>query len=257
MTHALLSPQEPPAFHVERPNGSSKFVLVADHASRRIPEQLSNLGLSGQELGRHIAWDIGIACVGRYLSEYLDACFVMQQYSRLVIDCNRPPGSAGSVLATSERTRVPGNEAVQAEQRAQRESEVFWPYHKRIQAVLDERSARGLPSVLIALHSFTPVYMDEKRSVEIGVLHERDTRLAAPLLSLLRAEPSLNVGDNVPYAMSLDTDFTVATHAIGRGLMHVELELRQDLIAQDGQCALWAERLSRWLPAALALADAA
>lgn len=256
MTAVLLSPKEPPAFQIERPHGSSKFVFVADHASSRIPEQLGDLGVSAPDLGRHIAWDIGVERVGHFLSERLDACFVWQQYSRLVIDCNRPPGSPGSVLTVSERTRIPGNEGVSSEQRKQREAEIFWPYHNRIQAAVDERIERGLACVMIALHSFTPVYMDERRSVEIGVLYERDARLAEPLLRLLRAEPGLHVGDNTPYAMSLDTDFTMTTHALGRGLMHVELELRQDLIAEEGQCAVWAERLARWLPAALALAEA-
>jgi predicted N-formylglutamate amidohydrolase len=257
MAHALLSPKEPPSFHVERPNGSSSFVLTADHASNRVPAQLGDLGLSAPELARHIGWDIGIARVGHYLSEALDACLVMQQYSRLVIDCNRPPGSPGSVLEVSERTRIPGNESVTDEQRKLRESEVFWPYHNRIRAALDERSARGQRSVMIALHSFTPDYMDERRSVEIGVLFERDARLAEPLLRLLRAEPELNVGENAPYAMSLSTDFTMTTHAIDRGFLHVELEIRQDLIGEDAQCAAWAQRLARWLPAALELADLA
>jgi predicted N-formylglutamate amidohydrolase len=257
MPYALLSPKEPPAFHVERPHGSSSFVLVADHASNRVPAQLGDLGLSVPELARHIGWDIGIARVGHYLSEALDACFVMQQYSRLVIDCNRPPGSPGSILEVSERTRIPGNEGVSAEQRKARESEVFWPYQNRIRDVIDERNTRGQSSVMIALHSFTPVYMDERRSVEIGVLYESDQRLAGPLLRVLHAEPGLNVGDNAPYAMSLSTDFTMTTHAVARGLMHVELEIRQDLIGEDAQCAAWAERLSRWLPAALELAEKA
>jgi predicted N-formylglutamate amidohydrolase len=251
----LLSPEEPPAFQIERARGSSRFVLVADHASNRIPKQLGDLGLDEVERQRHIAWDIGIACVGHYLSERLDAVFVHQGYSRLVIDCNRPPGSPGSVLTVSERTRVPGNEGITDAQRKQREDEVFWPYQNSIQAVLDERRDHSQKSVVIALHSFTPVFMDAQRSVEVGVLYERDARLAEPLLRVLRAEPGLNVGDNEPYAMSLSTDFTMATHALGRGLLHVELELRQDLITEDAQCAVWAERLSRWLPSALEQAE--
>lgn len=252
MTQALLCPSDPPAFEVVRPHGSSIFVLTADHASNRIPEQLGTLGLSATDRERHIAWDIGIARVGRFLSERLDACLVLQGYSRLVIDCNRPPGSPGSIMPVSERTAIPGNENISAEARKQREDEVFWPYQNRIAAALDERQQRGQPTVMIALHSFTPVFMDQRRSVEFGVLYESDTRLAAPLLKVVRAEPALEVGDNSPYAMSLDTDFTMVTHAMGRGLMHVELEIRQDLIADDTHCAEWAERLSRWLPAALA-----
>lgn len=255
MAYALLSPKEPPAFHVERPEGSSSFVLTVDHASNRIPAKLGDLGLTPAELARHIGWDIGIARVGHYLSERLDALLVMQQYSRLVIDCNRPPGSPGSILQVSERTRIPGNEGVTDEQRKLRENEVFWPYQNRIRDALDDRERRGQRSVMVALHSFTPVYMDEQRSVEIGVLFERDVRLAEPLLRLLRAEPGLSVGENAPYSMSLSTDFTASTHAIARGLMHVELEIRQDLIGEDAQCQLWAERLARWLPAALELAD--
>lgn len=255
MMQTLLMPEEPPAFVIERPQGKSPFVLLVDHASHRIPAHLGTLGLRAAEREMHIAWDIGIASTSRALSERLDACVVLQQYSRLVIDANRPPGTPASIVTVSERTRVPGNETLSTIERQRREDEVFWPYHRKISAVLDERQARGQPSVLVAMHSFTPVYMGARRSEEIGVLYERDARLAAPLLQLLRAEPGLCVGDNAPYYMSLSTDYTMATHGLGRQLKHVELEIRQDLLADEAQCADWAARLERWLCAALALAE--
>lgn len=255
MLQSLLTPQEPLAYQVERREGRSPFVLLVDHASKRIPASLGDLGLSPEEREMHIAWDLGIARVAHELSARLDACVVLQQYSRLVIDANRPPSTPASILTLSERTPVPGNENLSVEARLQRESEVFRPYHREIARVLDERREREQPSVLIALHSFTPVYMGQHRSVEIGVLYERDARLGLPLLGLLRAEPQLVVGDNTPYAMSLCTDYTMTTHGLGRQLLHVEIEIRQDLLASDAQCALWAERLARLLPSALRAAE--
>jgi predicted N-formylglutamate amidohydrolase len=256
MSPSLLTPEEPSAFQIQRAEGRSPFVLLVDHASNRLPARLGTLGLDDEDRGRHIAWDIGIAQTGLALSARLDACIVLQEYSRLVIDANRPPSSPSSIVTVSERTRIPGNEALSGDERRQREAEVFWPYHRAIEGVLDARLKRGQPCVLVALHSFTPVYMDERRSEEIGVLYERDVRLAAPLLRLLRAEQNLCVGDNAPYSMSLSTDFTMATHGIGRQLMHVELELRQDLLASAPQCERWAERLDGWLHAALREASA-
>ena len=245
---ALLDADDPPAFTVHNADGASPFVLIADHAGQRIPARLGDLGLPREELDRHIGWDIGIAGVTERLSRKLDAFAILQTYSRLVIDCNRPLHAPGSIVTTSDGTRVPGNLDLDDEARAARALEIFAPYHARITAELDLRVARTESPVLIAMHSFTPVFAGFARPWHAGVLYHRDTRLAHALLHALRAEPGLDVGDNEPYAISDDSDFAIPVHGEQRGLLHVELEIRQDLIADEAGQELWAERLARLLP---------
>jgi predicted N-formylglutamate amidohydrolase len=235
---------------VLRPEGRADFLLTGDHAGRAIPRRLGDLGLPESELGRHIAWDIGIAGVTERLSRALDATTVLQVYSRLVIDCNRQPGLDSSIPSISELTEIPGNKRLSAVEREARRREIFAPYHGRIAELVETRLAAGRRIVLVAMHSFTPVFKGVRRQVEVGILYNRDNRLAHILLDLLRAEGDLAVGDNEPYAVGDLTDYTVPVHAEGRDLPHVEIELRQDLIADDAGQVAWAARLARLLPAA-------
>jgi predicted N-formylglutamate amidohydrolase len=147
----------------------------------------------------------------------------------------------------SETTTVPGNQGLSTEQRAARRQEVFEPYHSRIRALLDARHAAARRTVYVAMHSFTPVFKGESRAMQVGVLYNRDARLANIMLDLLRAEGDLVVGDNAPYAVSDVTDYGVPVHAEKRGLAHVEIEIRQDLIEDEAGQAEWAERLARLL----------
>jgi predicted N-formylglutamate amidohydrolase len=248
----LLAADEPAAFRVERPQGRSPFLLTCDHASARVPRQLCSLGLSAADLQRHIAWDPGAAAVAVQLAARLDAFVILQAYSRLVIDCNRPPGSEQSIVAVSEATRIPGNEAVSLREAQAREREVFRPYHDRLIAELDQRHARGQSTILIAMHSFTPVFHGIARPWHMGLLYNRDGRLARSLLRWLRRDADLVVGDNEPYAVSDATDYAIPVHAERRGLLHVGIELRQDLIADEVGQQAWAVRLAEALPAAVA-----
>ncbi len=247
----LLAAHEPPPVEVLREAGASDLVLTADHAGRRIPEALGRLGVAESELARHIAWDIGIAGVATRLSEALDAALVTQRYSRLVIDCNRDPCVASSMPEVSEATRVPGNLGLAPEDRARRVEALFTPYHDAIAGLLDRRAQAGRPSVLVALHSFTPVYLGERRPMHAAVLYNRDPRLSLALRDLLAAESGLVVAENEPYRVSDLTDYTVPVHAERRGLLHVEIEIRQDLIANAAGETAWAARLARLLPAAV------
>ena len=247
----LLGPGDPPVFTVDRAHGSSPFVLIADHAGQKIPARLGDLGLSQAERDRHIGWDIGIAGVTGKLSEKLDAFAIMQTYSRLVIDCNRPLRAPGSIVAISDDTRVPGNEGLDDAAKAARALEIFVPYHARITHELDRRSGQTIAPVLVSLHSFTPTFNGFVRPWHAGILYHRDTRLAHALLAALRAEPGLVVGDNEPYAVSDATDFAIPVHGEQRGLLHVALEIRQDLIADALGQEEWARRLARILPALL------
>jgi predicted N-formylglutamate amidohydrolase len=247
----LLAPDEPSPVRVLRETGRSDLLLTADHAGRAIPRGLGRLGLSESELGRHIAWDIGIAGVTERLSAALDATAVLQTYSRLVIDCNRDPAVPSSIPDVSETTEIPGNRGLSAEQHAARRQAIFEPYHTRIQTLLDARQATARRTVFVAMHSFTPVFKGESRAMQVGVLYNRDVRLAEIMLDLLRAEGDLTVGDNAPYAVSDVTDYGVPVHAEKRGLAHVEIEIRQDLIADEVGQAAWAARFERLLPAAV------
>ncbi|WP_349811049.1 N-formylglutamate amidohydrolase [Xanthomonas dyei] len=244
----LLGPEDPPAFTVHNAQAASPWLLIADHAGQRVPARLANLGLPQQELDRHIGWDIGIAQVTRLLVEALDAIAITQTYSRLVIDCNRPDGAASRMPEISDGTSIPGNLALTAADRQQRIDAIFAPYHARIAAELDARAQRAQPTLLVSMHSFTPVMAGNARPWHAGVLYHRDARLAHRLLDALRAEPDLVVGDNQPYAVSDATDYAIPVHGEGRGLLHVELEIRQDLIGDATGQQAWADRLARILP---------
>jgi predicted N-formylglutamate amidohydrolase len=247
---SLLDPDEPDPVAFDNEAGPSVFFLTCDHAGRAIPRRLDRLGLPVSETWRHIAWDIGIGAVGQRLSGRLDAACIRQRYSRLVIDCNRDPAVPSSIPEVSETTEIPGNRGLGNAARRARQEGIFRPYHARIAAALDRRWAAGRATALIALHSFTPVFKGEVRPWHAAVLYNRDARLARCLGALLRAEAGLVIGENEPYAVSDLTDYTVPVHGEGRGLAHVEIEIRQDLIAEPSGQAIWAERLARLLPAA-------
>ncbi|MGA8381473.1 MAG: N-formylglutamate amidohydrolase [Stellaceae bacterium] len=246
----LLDPDEPDPAALDNEAGGSAFFLTCDHGGRAIPRRLGRLGLPEPETFRHIAWDIGVAAVGRLLSAQLDAALIVQEYSRLVIDCNRDPSVPSSIAEISEDTPIPGNCGLDPAGRTARIEAVFRPYHDRIGAALDRRRAVGRPTMLVALHSFTPVYKGVSRPWHVGVLYNRDARLAHPFLGLLRAEGDLTVGDNEPYRVTDQTDYTVPVHGERRGLPYLEIEIRQDLIGEPSGQANWAERLARLLPAA-------
>jgi predicted N-formylglutamate amidohydrolase len=246
----LLAPDDPPAFTVGNENGASPFLIIADHAGRRMPRRLGQLGLTDADCERHIAWDIGAGAFADRLGRILDATVIRQTYSRLVIDCNRPPSAATSIVSISESTPVPGNAGLTERERLARRLEIFDPYHKRITLELDRRRDSGRPTVLICAHSFTPVFKSVARSWHVGVLYNRDPRFARILFGLLQREGALVVGDNEPYSVSDASDYAIPVYGERRGLPHVELEVRQDLIAADAGQEKWAALLARLLPQA-------
>lgn len=246
----LLTDDDPAVFSVEHEQGKSPFFITVDHGGRRLPKRLGNLGLPESELCRHIAWDIGASAVSRRLADALDAFTIHQTYSRLAIDCNRDPSVATSIVTVSETTEIPGNRDLSAAEREARANEILWPYHARIVEALDRRKAAGRPTVLVAMHSFTPAYKGAARPWHVGVLYNRDARFAHVVKALLEGEGDLVVGDNEPYAVGDATDYTIPVHGERRGLLHVEIEIRQDLIGEEKGQRAWAERLARLLPAA-------
>jgi predicted N-formylglutamate amidohydrolase len=239
---SLLSPDEPPAFSVENRNGASPFVLTCDHASRRIPITLGSLGLTAAQLSSHIAWDIGAAGVARRLAQRLDAPLILQNYSRLVIDCNRPTSSSESIAIQSDGSFIAGNDRLDAAAADARRRAIFDPYHDELRSILEQRTHGNRRVILVAVHSFTPMFQGRARPWHIGLMY-RDERLAAPLLTILRQTAQLLVGDNEPYAIEDGVDYSIPHHCESRGIPHAGLEIRQDLIADDAGQELWANLL--------------
>lgn len=238
--------------------GGSPFLLAADHAGKRLPRRLGDLGISEAELSRHIGWDIGIWGTTVHLADLLGTLAIGQGYSRLVIDCNRNPDWASAVPEISESTAIPGNAGISAAARAARVAEIHAPYHAALEGTVRARVATGEPLLFVAMHSFTPVYKGVSRPWHAGVLYDvedaRSLPLARVMLDLLRAEAGLVVGDNEPYVLTASSDHSVPTHAQGNGVRYLELEIRQDLIAGVAGQQEWAERLARLIPLAWARA---
>jgi predicted N-formylglutamate amidohydrolase len=246
-TSLLLGVNDTPPVFEQNADGRSPFLFTSDHYGRLIPKPLGDLGLPESDLTRHIAWDIGIAGVAERLAALLDAHLIAQRYSRLVIDCNRPPRAASSIPLLSEATTVPGNEGLSREDAELRRRAIFDPYHRCIDEVIDQRMAAKRATILVSLHSFTPVYAGVRRPWHIGTLYHRDKILPPLLLKALRAEGDLVVGDNEPYAVGDETDYTIPVHGEARGLTNSGIEIRQDLIADQSGEQQWAERLARIL----------
>ncbi len=251
MTNLLQTPEDPSPVVNVNPAGASPILLIGDHAGRAVPSRLRGLGVAAEAMDLHIAWDIGVAGLGRRLSALMDAPFIAQAYSRLVIDCNRRPDAIDAMPAVSDGVEIPGNVAISAEEAEQRRGEIQKPYQDAIAAALDQGAALGRPGVLVSLHSFTPVFKGFVRPWRMGVLHRNDSTLSASMLALLQAELGEAAGDNQPYRMD-ETDYTVPLHADARGIDYLELEVRQDLIADAAGQGEVAEMLARLLAAAMA-----
>ncbi|MEF2548184.1 N-formylglutamate amidohydrolase [Aurantimonas sp. E1-2-R+4] len=250
----LLQSGDPAPVGVENPGGASPILFVSDHAGVAIPAALGTLGLDATQLARHIAYDIGIYGVTTRLARALDAAYVFQPYSRLVIDCNRRPGMAQSIMTESDGTVVPGNRGLSEAAVVARQSEILAPYHNEILATLAARKARGLPTVLFAMHSCTPIFGGEPgpRPWDIGILADKDWRIGDPLIALLEDETDLCVGRNQPYSVNAESDYTIPLHAEGPGLPYVEIEIRQDLIGDEAGQRQWATLLADVFPRAVA-----
>jgi len=224
----MIADDEPPAFEIVNPTGAAPVLLLCDHASRRIPRALGDLGLGDEDLARHIAWDIGAGDVTRRLAARLGAPAVLCSYSRLVIDCNRHLHDPGIIVEASDGTPVPGNHALGEGDRDARIEGIWRPYHQAIAQQLHGRDA----VTVLSIHSCTPqLRHGPARPWHIGICWETDRRLATPVLAALRRRTDLVVGDNEPYALDGREDYTIPVHAMARGLRHLQVEFRQDLIA--------------------------
>ena len=225
--------------------GKSPFVLVCDHASNRIPQEFGTLGLTPVQRLMHVAWDPGALAVARLLSGMLDAPLIHSTVSRLVIDCNRDESAPDLVPVISERTEIAANRNISDGARRERIARYHAPFHDTIDALLDARAEDGRETVLVTVHSFTPVYKDVHRPWPIGLIHGVDPSFSLALRdALLADEPDLNVGWNEPYAARNGVTFTLEHHGDRRGLMASMIEIRHDEILTPDGAFRWAHTLA-------------
>ncbi len=236
----LIGPEDPPPFRVFNPEGPAKLLLVSDHSGRAFPKHMQQLGLADWVLEQHVAWDIGSGDVARCLAERFDAPLVAASYSRLVIDTNRHPDDPTLCTALSEGIAIPGNIDLTPMERAARRAAFFDPYHDAIEAQLDAIRARGVVPAIVAIHSCTPVFDRVVRPWHVGVLWDKDPRIALPLLEHLDAADGVCVGDNEPYSGRDPHDYTMDHHGEAARIPHVSIELRQDLIDTPEGARHWA-----------------
>lgn len=233
---------------VSNARGQSPFVILCDHASNRIPEKYGDLGLSQMERVSHIAWDPGALAVSRALSEHLDAALVQSTVSRLIIDCNRALDAPDLIWTLSEATPIPANENLASDERNYRIAHFHQPYHASIETLLEARRHAGRETILVCVHSFTPVYHGQRRPWPIGLLHGLDTRFTQALYDALdRENPGLDIGWNQPYAALNGVTLTLEKHGDGRGLEATMIEIRHDEILEPAGVALWSARLAQCL----------
>jgi len=225
----LLSTSEPPPFDVVNALSESPILLVCDHASCRIPDALGDMGLDPFARRCHLAHDIGAGALTRNLAKSLDVTAVMARYSRLVVDCNRQLMDPGAFLEYGDGMLVPGNRNLSQADKDARADAIYWPYHNAIDEQVKRLQAVGSPPAFISIHSFTPVLNGESRTTEIGILWDKDERLAELFVGEFR-DVGFKTGDNEPYSGKALQDFTVDHHAEEGGLPHVGIEIRQDLI---------------------------
>ncbi len=240
----LLRPDEGEPVIVVNEDGKSPVVLICEHAGKVIPRALGSMQLSDEDLARHIAWDIGAEAVSRLVAKTLDAPLLLQRYSRLVYDCNRPPESPDAMPVVSETTRIAANEHLSADARFQRIRSIYRPFHDAVSQFLDRRAAKRKDAVIVTMHSFTPTYKGKRRHLDLGVLHDRDARLADLVLGLCGRLKDLVVKRNEPYGPEDGVCHTLNLHGGPRGLHHVMLEIRNDLISHEAGQVQWAARLA-------------
>jgi predicted N-formylglutamate amidohydrolase len=247
----LLAIDEPPPYAVINPDGASPYLLLCEHASNHIPRALGNLGLPESERQRHIAWDIGVSALAQHLSHTLDAPLFMANYSRLVIDCNRPLDVPSTIPEISETTEIPGNIGLTEAERVQRIETLFIPFAEAVARRLDLLQQQGKRPLVVGIHSFTPVFFGKQRPWHAGILYGKASGFGQTLISELQTDAALTIGDNEPYNIHPDEDYTVPIHADDRGLAGALIEVRQDLIDTLSGVGDWGDRLTRCLAAAL------
>ncbi|MFM9844651.1 MAG: N-formylglutamate amidohydrolase [Dongiaceae bacterium] len=251
----LLAPEDPPPFELFNGQGRAPVMLLCDHARRFIPASLRQLDLSGEDLVRHIAWDIGAADITRHMALRLDAPAVLCNYSRLIIDCNRLLRDPTLIPPESDGSAIPGNAALSAADRQARLDAIYVPYHRAIEDLAETMRVRHGVAAMLAIHSCTDRMNGQFRPWEIGICWEGDDRIAAPVMAALQGLGSVTVGDNQPYGLVTGEDCSLPIHGMRRGWPHLQLEFRQDLIGTEVAAQKWADILFAAIQPTLARSD--
>lgn len=252
-----LAANDPTPVEVINPTAVSPVLIIGDHAGNAVPAAMNGLGLPSSEIERHIAWDIGAAGVSRKLAKKLRATAVLAVYSRLLIDPNRPLGDPECVPKVSDGTLIPGNADLSENDFRARADAFYWPYHCAADEHIGRLRRAGVIPSVIAMHTFTPALNKEgegARPWHVGILYSRDERLPRPLMEALRNEDGVIVGDNEPYS-GVTHGYSLKIHGLAHGLPHVELELRQDLVADEAGQEKWASLLAKVLKPILEIPD--
>lgn len=248
----LLADEESSPLVLENETGRSRAVLVCEHGGGLFPERLGRLGLSEIDAKRHFVWDLGALDLARAMSGRLDAPLVHQRYSRLICDCNRKTSVPSFIPENAEEMQVPGNAGLTQTERAARIGEIWQPFHDGLAAFLDRRAQTVPDTVLISVHSFTPVFHGEKRSLHVGLLCDRSRAMSELMYSALKPSLGDRIAMNQPYVMSREHDYTIPVHGEDRGLHCAEIELRNDLLALPARIEEWANKLCRAIDACIA-----
>lgn len=242
-----------PPFRAVNGDFNRGLIIICDHASNTIPPGLSDLGMTAAQLDQHIAWDIGAARVAATLAAHFKVPAVFCGVSRLVIDCNRDPGDPASIPAEVDGIRIPGNQRLSDWRKKERAAEWFQPYHDAIEKVMHAAMEESSDPVLLSIHSMTPERNGVVRTWPIALSSHEDKRLSTPMLAALRKRVGFLVGDNEPYALDPAEDYSVPVHAMKRGLRHLQVEFRQDLVANDAGVGKWASTFAAALKEVLPL----
>jgi len=251
-TFRLIGPGDPPPYSTYNDHARSPVLLVADHASPFFPSALNQLGLADWVIERHVAWDIGVDKLARFLADELDAQAVLAGFSRLIIDPNRNPADAAAIPEVSDGISIPGNIDLDPQQRALRVQSFFAPYHDQITQRLNQFAAQGIVPAMIAVHTCSPVFDRVVRPWHVGIMWDKDPRIPVPVIRMLEQMDGVCVGDNEPYSGRHPHDFTIDYHAEPAGLPHVGIEVRQDLVAEEDGARKWAGILATALRDVLA-----
>ncbi|MEP3280433.1 MAG: N-formylglutamate amidohydrolase [Stappiaceae bacterium] len=233
------------------PDGAGPVVLVCEHASAFIPPEFKGLGLNEAQRDSHIAWDPGAFQVAKAMSELLDAPLVHQTVSRLLYDCNRPPEAPSAIPETSEIHDIPGNHGLLPSEKKARAERFYYPFQSALNDVIDHRSHRPQQPVLVTIHTFTPNFRGESRTLDVGILHDSDRRLADAMLENMRGDGALAFGRNKPYGPQDGVTHTLADQAIPLGLLNVMIEIRNDLVSERATQIAMANKLVDHLNAGL------
>ncbi|MCF4098395.1 N-formylglutamate amidohydrolase [Maritalea mediterranea] len=237
----LLTDADPNPIDFFNPEGDADVLLVCEHAGQMVPEKLNGLNLADTDMDKHIGWDIGAAAVTKRMAKLLNAPALLQRYSRLVVDCNRPPEAPDAMPEIADNVPIPGNQNLSAIARQQRVDEIFWPFHHAVEDAIHSKRYR----LVLSIHSFTPTLGEEPRPWPLAFLYRGDAATPTMLAKYVQqAQPDLAIGMNQPYQIDDESDWFVPHHGERNNIPHSLIEIRNDQISTENGQNLWAAQLA-------------